>query len=205
MKNKISFTTALLVGALFLSAPVIALEGDDADTQDNAPYADAAPADGHTRAAAERNTSTSDDQSPFAEATPPAPGEEVIADNSTTKSSVPVVSGGVGDEDMARMKSLQSKYNLKLLITEANGTFLSDTHVQIKDMKGRTLADASTDGPVFLAKLPVGKYKVAVRRHDQEFKERVVSVNQSKLSAYQITFADTDPKTSGDPKTTSLN
>lgn len=203
MKNTISLTAALLMGTMLIAAPAFAREGDDEDTQDNAPYADAAPA-GHAAAAesAARNSRDDEDNSPFAEATPPAANEH--ATGSHVKASIPITSGGVGEEDMARMKSVQNQYNLKLLITEANGTFLSDVFVHIEDSKGHPLADANAEGPILLADLPPGKYKLKIHRHD-EIKEKQVSVVKGKLSAYQITFTDTDPKFSGDPKTTSVN
>jgi hypothetical protein len=121
-----------------------------------------------------------------------------------TKSSVPLTTGGIG-EDMDRLKSIQKQYNLKLLITEKNGIFLSDAAVRIKDRKGDVIADTTAEGPILLARLTPGTYKIQVFRHGSgEEKDLKVTVVSGRLRACQVTFENTDDRTSGDPKTVSL-
>lgn len=114
-----------------------------------------------------------------------------------------LISGGVGEEEMSYLKSIQNQYNLKLLITEKNGTFLSDIDVRIEDAKGNVVADTTTEGPVLLAKIPAGKYTVKAKRNDEE-KEQKISIGSKGLSAYMINFRDTDVRDSGDPRSTPL-
>lgn len=135
---------------------------------------------------------------PFAEQQTDAPASQNEAANNPA-----LTSGGVGEEEMSRLKSIQNQYNLKLLITERNGTFLSDIDVHIIDSKGNEVAETTTEGPVLLAKLPVGKYKIRAERHE-EVKEQKVTVTGKGLSAYLISFRDTTERDSGDPRSTSL-
>ncbi len=136
-------------------------------------------------------------------------GDLTIADNAQAnaampRTTVPFISGGVGEDEMARIRSLQDQYDLKLLITEKNGVFLSDVHVSIEDRKGNTILETDTQGPVLLINLPDGKYTVKATRHDGETKITHVTVKQGKLHAYQVAFSSTDERVSGDAKTTPL-
>lgn len=121
----------------------------------------------------------------------------------TDYSDIPVISGGIGEE-LDYLKSIQHHYNLKLLITESNGIFLSDVEVHIEDKQGNEVADLVAEGPIVLAKLPAGSYKIKATRHEDEVREIKVFVKAGKLNAYSVAFHNTDPRESGDPKTTSL-
>lgn len=114
-----------------------------------------------------------------------------------------IVSGGIGEDELAHIQSIQKQYDLKLLITEKNGTFISDVAVHIEDLKGNTIVDTTTEGPILLAKLPTGKYKVRAQRNE-EVKETKVSVTKGKLHAIMFGFSNTDERDSGDPRTTPL-
>lgn len=70
------------------------------------------------------------------------------------------VSGGVGEESLQRLRDHASEFNLKLVFAMASGAYTSGVRVAITDAKGTTLLEATSDGPWFLAKLPVGKYRV---------------------------------------------
>ncbi len=139
---------------------------------------------------------------PSSDATATAP-TAMSSDATVSTNAVPMISGGVGEE-MDHLKAVENQYNLKLLITEANGTFLSDIGVHIVDKNGGTVLDTVTKGPVLLATLPAGAYTVTATRHDGEVKEVKATTEEKGLKAYQLTFSNTDPKISGDPKTTPL-
>ncbi len=70
------------------------------------------------------------------------------------------VSGGVGDESLERVGALEMGFNIKLVFALQNGEYLSDVKVVIADAVGKPLLEAVAEGPVFLAKLPAGRYEV---------------------------------------------
>jgi hypothetical protein len=75
---------------------------------------------------------------------------------------VPYVTGGVGTDEQERMKALQQEgYNLSLVFAEqGTGAYLADVRVTVTDASGRTVLDATSDGPALVAKLPPGRYQV---------------------------------------------
>ena len=110
---------------------------------------------------------------------------------------VPMVSGGVGQDEMDSLKSVEKQYDLKLMFTEANGVYLADLPVHIKDEKGKVIADTIAKGPILLVALPAGRYTVTASA-DYETKELKVTVTGKGLRSYQMRFSTRDTEKSGD-------
>ena len=87
----------------------------------------------------------------------PVPGQE-----GKTKSGagVPYVSGGVGAASQESLKAREKEFNLKLVFTLVEGNYLSDVSVAVKDGAGKSVLEATADGPFFMARLPAGAYTV---------------------------------------------
>jgi hypothetical protein len=121
----------------------------------------------------------------------------VVADNAHQ---VPMVSGGIGEDEENRLSALQKQYNLKLLFTATNGEYLADVSVHVQDTKGNTIVDTVSGGPILLITLPPGSYKVKASEGGQ-IKEQHVSVAATgkNLKAYQFRFnaPDQDVNTNG--------
>ncbi|HEU5046738.1 MAG TPA: hypothetical protein VFT64_02740 [Rickettsiales bacterium] len=200
MKGLLPLASTLLTATMLTAVPALA------DTLDiHAPQI-VIQNQKHTSPSEEVQTETPTDTT--RDLTTEAPGENasepVENEAQDNNSSVDIVSGGIGDDELAHMKSIQNQYDLKLLITEKNGTFISDVAVHIEDMKGHVLADVTAEGPILLANLPTGKYKVRAQRGDDEVKDAKISVVKGKLRAYMFSFKNTDERDSGDPRTTPL-
>ena len=75
-------------------------------------------------------------------------------------SGIVYVTGGVGSEAMDLLKSMEKDFNLKLVLANASGAYLSDVKVTIFDASGQVVLDATSEGPVLMAKLPAGGYRV---------------------------------------------
>jgi hypothetical protein len=59
------------------------------------------------------------------------------------------------------MKAAAQHYNLMLTFAEKKSkAYLADVKVTIQDMKGHTVLSTRSQGPVFLANLPAGKYTI---------------------------------------------
>ncbi|MDE2003570.1 MAG: carboxypeptidase regulatory-like domain-containing protein [Betaproteobacteria bacterium] len=75
-------------------------------------------------------------------------------------SGVMYVTGAVGSDEVDRLKSMEGDFNLKLVFSNTSGAYLSDVKVTIVDASGRVLLDATSEGPIVMAKLPSGGYRV---------------------------------------------
>ncbi|WP_324601483.1 carboxypeptidase-like regulatory domain-containing protein [Accumulibacter sp.] len=90
------------------------------------------------------------------------------------------LSGGVGEESRQQLSAHASEFNLKLVFAMASGTYLSTVRVAITDAKGKAVLEATSDGPWFLAKLPMGNYRV-VASYAGKAIERSVAVDSTAL------------------------
>ena len=77
-----------------------------------------------------------------------------------TQNGIHYVVGGIGKEQSEAMKVAAHDYDLMLTFATDYGKYLADIGVQIEDMNGNTLLNTVSEGPLFLAKLPVGRYKI---------------------------------------------
>jgi hypothetical protein len=77
-----------------------------------------------------------------------------------TSGEVAYVSGGIGLEERARLRSLAVDDNLELSFAMENGHYLGAAEVSIKDNNGKEVLEAVSDGPLFFAKLPAGRYVI---------------------------------------------
>ncbi|GAB7129273.1 carboxypeptidase regulatory-like domain-containing protein [Silvimonas sp. JCM 19000] len=104
----------------------------------------------------------------------------------TSANGAEYVSGGVGDEEMAQLKSVEKDYNMRLLFTGRDGEYQSGVKVQVTDAKGNVALDTTTSGPYLLAKLPAGRYKVNAQLDDAQ-QTRTTVVNER--GAKEVHFA----------------
>jgi hypothetical protein len=85
------------------------------------------------------------------------------------------VSGGVGDDDRAALRQMAHNYNLRLQFAiQGSGEYLADVNVTLTDEKGRTLLDTISDGPLFFAKVPPGRYKITAAEGGRTLTRAVV-------------------------------
>jgi hypothetical protein len=73
---------------------------------------------------------------------------------------VAYISGGAGADEREELAAREREYNLKIVVAEKSGDYLADVQVGIESAgKGRML-DTVMEGPILLAKLPPGTYRV---------------------------------------------
>ena len=73
---------------------------------------------------------------------------------------IPYLTGGVGSDEMERLKAREREFNLKLVFTLVEGNYVSDVAVVVKDKAGNPVLVLHAPGPLVLAKLPRGAYVV---------------------------------------------
>jgi hypothetical protein len=105
-----------------------------------------------------------------------------------TAGGVSYVSGGVGTESIDRLSSLASDFNLKFVFALKSGSYVSGVKVTIADASGKTLLDATSEGPWFLTKLPLGNYQV-VATFAGKAEKRSIAVGAEKLKTIDFRWA----------------
>ena len=87
-----------------------------------------------------------------------------------TQNGISFMSGGVGEGQAAAMKAAAANYSLMLTFAAPTGEYLADVRVLIQDSKGNIILDSVSAGPMFLAQLPAGQYRLTA-----EYKGRTQS------------------------------
>ena len=93
-----------------------------------------------------------------------ASAQDAVTLEPKTQNNTTFISGGVG-KDEAQLADAISRYgyNVQLVFAEQTGSFLADVNRHITDAAGNTVLDTVSEGPMFLAKLPPGQYRVAAQ------------------------------------------
>lgn len=105
-----------------------------------------------------------------------------------TLGNVSYVSGGVGTESLDRLGSLTKDFNLKLVFALKSGEYVSSVKVTIADPAGKSLLDATSEGPWFLAKLPAGSYQISATFAGKA-EMRKIAVDAKKLKVLDFRWA----------------
>ncbi len=83
------------------------------------------------------------------------------------------LSGGIGDEERDEIRSRERNFNLKLLFSERNGSYLGDVDVVLLNTKGDTVFDVKSVGPFLLMRLPGGSYVIKASMNGQMQQHRL--------------------------------
>ena len=76
--------------------------------------------------------------------------------------SVSYLTGGVGLDESTAIKAAENNFTLSLLFAQSKrGEYLADVQVSIMDKAGNSVLQTASDGPMLLAKLPAGVYKIS--------------------------------------------
>lgn len=106
-----------------------------------------------------------------------------------TEGNARFISGGVGENDLARMKMIEKQFPLKLTFAANSGHFLSDVDVVVMDARGNQVLSTVTEGPVMLVDLPAGTYKVNAT-YDSATEVKNVTVGSKGTRSYEITYKE---------------
>ena len=86
------------------------------------------------------------------------------------------MTGGVGIVERAKMRIMAETYNLKIVLADVSGAYLSRVPVAIFEEDGNKLLDIVTNGPWLYARLPDGKYTIKAAFKGNE-KKRIIQMN----------------------------
>ncbi len=87
--------------------------------------------------------------------------DAVVLPNVKTQNGVTYLSGGIGSDQVAAMKSAGKDYAFMLTCSvQKSGEYLADVKVTITNKAGTTVLDTVTEGPILLARLSPGQYRI---------------------------------------------
>lgn len=109
-----------------------------------------------------------------------------------------VISGGIGNDGIAAMESMQSAYKVKVVFTGNRGMYLADVDVDIRDRAGNIVVNTTTQGPVLLADLAPGAYTLTAQL-DGVIRQQKIIVSNRGLHIYNIRFPVYDGVALGQP------
>ena len=124
---------------------------------------------------------------PFVQAASPAAAQEMAGN-------VSYISGGVGEDEAAAMKSAAAGYPLELQFVQKatpRDEFLADVKVRITDRARNVVLDAVASGPFLLAKLPAGTYQIEAD-HVGVVKRQTVDIRPGKHQRSVFVWSATD-------------
>ena len=115
----------------------------------------------------------------------------LLSGNPAWAQDAPAWSGGIGDESVAEMRVKQAEFNLKFVFTLMEGDFVADVAVKIADSKGKVVLEKTSEGPVFMTKLPAGQYE-ATLTFDGVAQTRKFAVGAKGMRTEQLRWKRTD-------------
>jgi hypothetical protein len=98
--------------------------------------------------------------------------------------SVETLSTGVGVEERVPRK----EYSLLLTFAEAQGPYLANIAVEIKDAEGKVVLSTTSPGPWLFAKLAPGEYKVMATRASGEKTGATFTIGQAGQQVVRLTW-----------------
>ena len=110
----------------------------------------------------------------------------VAAQELTAKTSrgVSYLSGGVGEDERERLRSITAGDNLELSFALQSKQYLGGANVLIKDAKGNNVLEAVSAGPLFLVDLPAGSYTVEATAMGKTLKQAVQVTSKGHARVY---------------------
>ena len=92
--------------------------------------------------------------------TPAAAQQKPLADIPVRKQSgIPFVSGGVTEAERQELQRIANKYPMQLVFTaEGQPPELKGVKIKVRDLRGDTLIEAVSDGPLFYFNPPSGRW-----------------------------------------------
>ncbi|MDT3670980.1 MAG: carboxypeptidase regulatory-like domain-containing protein [Aromatoleum sp.] len=114
------------------------------------------------------------------------PSSDVAAPDVREFEGVRYVTGGVGEGERTAILAIARDFNLKLTFAEKSGDYLSGVKTVITGGNGRKVLELDSEGPLVLAKLPPGKYRVSATANGREQTRdaNVAGTGQQSLNFY---------------------
>ena len=103
------------------------------------------------------------------------------------------INGGVSRDEADALRNAAPNFPLQLVFTRrgqpgANDEFIADASIAFFDDRGNRVASLSGQGPIFLARLPDGRYTV-VAEHEGRRQTKQVDVRQGRTNTVNFLWS----------------
>ena len=105
------------------------------------------------------------------------------------RTNTPYLSGGIGTDERDALSADAKNYNLKIVFATKGKAYLADIAVKINDESGKTIIDATSDGPWFFTRLCPGKYTVFATMKEEALNQKL-EIKQSGQSVLYFFWAE---------------
>jgi len=82
---------------------------------------------------------------------------------SVPQAAIPWLSGGIGDEARDEMRKAAASYNVLIVFSDRQGSYLADIPFAVAGRNGQEVVAGISDGPLLYINLPAGSYKVSAK------------------------------------------
>lgn len=100
------------------------------------------------------------------------------------------VSGGIGEEELTQLKSLEKSFNIQLLVAGMTGSFIGDVTVRVVDNKDTVLFTVKDAGPYVYFYMPPADYMVEVSTTRGVMKSVPVKVRAGETTKPVVRFKE---------------
>ena len=112
------------------------------------------------------------------EKTPPTQEEiDSVVLIPSIQNGISYIGGGVGVVERAALEHWAKDYTLRVEMARKSGEYVGDKQVRILDGQGKVLIEDRSDGPLFYAMLPTGRYVIEVLNGAADAQRREVAVS----------------------------
>ena len=82
---------------------------------------------------------------------------------STPQADIPWISGGIGDDARVEMRKSVTAYNLQIVFSDRQGSYLASVPFVVMGYNGREVLAGVSEGPLLYIKLPPATYQVSAK------------------------------------------
>lgn len=107
-----------------------------------------------------------------------------------TQSGIQYITGGIGDEELAQLKSVEQYYNVQILIAAISGAYVSGVSVRIKDAAGNEILSVPEAGPYLYTHLAAGSYTMSLTNPLGAVQQGSFTVKEQGAVKPTVRFAD---------------
>lgn len=107
-----------------------------------------------------------------------------------TQSGIQYITGGIGDEELAQLKSVEQQYNVQILIAATSGAYISGVTVRIKDAAGNEVLAVPEAGPYLYTHLAPGNYTMSLTNSLGVAQQGSFTVKDQGVVKPTVRFAD---------------